>query len=134
MNAYIFVAAAVFAVIPFSIVFKVHINKLIEDPDQINTIFRNFFIGVALTKIVPVILLVYGIIKLTDGVEMSTLYIPWLLIIIVSVAGYSIVSAQKNLKVDQQTQVAIDTLTTIARPLLFSIPIMSAFFIFLMTR
>src|SRR5699024_128001 len=96
MNAYIFVAAAVFSVIPFSIVFKVHINKLIEDPDQINTIFRNFFIGVALTKIVPVILLVYGIIKLTDGVEMSTLYIPWLLIIIVSVAGYSIRSEERR--------------------------------------
>lgn len=134
MNAYIFVAAAVFSVIPFSIVFKVHINKLIENPEQINAIFKTFFIGVALTKIVPVILLVYGIIKLTDGVEISTLYIPWLLIIIVSVAGYSIVSAQKNLDVNEQTQVAINTLTTIARPLLFSIPIMSAIFIFLMTQ
>lgn len=133
MNAYIFVAAAVLAVIPFSIVFKVHTNKLIESPEEINTIFKNFFIGVALTKIVPVILLVYGIIKLTDGVEISTLYIPWLIIIIVSIAGYSIVSAQKNLDVNEQTQVAINTLTTIARPLLFSIPIMSAIFIFLMT-
>ena len=133
MNAYIFVAAAVFAVIPFSIIFKVHINKLVENPEQINTIFRNFFIGVALSKIIPVILLVFGIIKLTDGVEMSTLYIPWLLIIIVSVAGYSIVSAQKNLDVNEQTKIAINTLTTIARPLLFSIPIMSAIFLFLMT-
>ena len=133
MNAYIFVAAAVFAVIPFSIIFKVHINKLIENPEQINTIFKHFFIGVALSKIVPVILLVYGIIKLTDGVEISALYIPWLIIIIVSVAGYSIISAQKNVDVDKQTQVAIHTLTTIARPLLFSIPIMSAIFIFLMS-
>lgn len=134
MNAYIFVAAAIFAVIPFAIVFKVHINQLIEKPKQINTIFRNFFIGVALTKIVPVILLVYGIIKLTDGVEISTLYIPWLIIILTTLAGYSIISAQKNLDVDEQTKVAINTLTTIARPLLFSIPIMSACFIFLMTR
>src|SRR5690625_4266529 len=110
MNAYIFVAAAVFAVIPFSIIFKVHINKLIENPEQINTIFKHFFIGVALSKIVPVILLVYGIIKLTDGVEISALYIPWLIIIIVSVAGYSIISAQKNVDVDKQTQVAIHTL------------------------
>ncbi len=133
MNAYIFVAAAVFAVIPFSIIFKVHINKLIESPEQINTIFKHFFIGVALSKIIPVILLIFGIIKLTDGVEISTLYIPWLIIIIVSIAGYSIVSAQKNLDLDEQTKVAVNTLTTIARPLLFSIPIMSAIFIFLMS-
>lgn len=133
MNAYIFVAAAVLAVIPFAIIFKIHINQLIENPEQINTIFKRFFIGVALSKIVPVILIVFGIIKLTDGVEISTLYIPWLIIAIVSIAGYSIVSAQKNLNVNEQTQVAINTLTTIARPLLFSIPIMSAIFIFLMS-
>lgn len=134
MNAYIFVAAAIFAVIPFSIIFKINVNKLIENPEQINTIFKHFFIGVALTKIIPVILLIFGIIKLTDGVEISTLYIPWLIIIIVSVAGYSIVSAQKNLNLDERTQIAVNTLTTIARPLLFSIPIMSAIFIFLMSR
>lgn len=134
MNAYIFVAAAIVAVISFSIIFKFYIDKLVKKPEDINEIFRHFFIGVALSKIIPVILLIFGIIKLTDGVEISTLYIPWLIIIIVSVGGYSVVSAQKNLNVDKQTQVAIDTLTTIARPLLFSIPIMSAVFIFLMTR
>ena len=64
MNAYIFVAAAVFAVIPFSIIFKVQVNKLIENPAQINQIFKQFFIGVALSKIVPVILLVFGIIMI----------------------------------------------------------------------
>jgi F0F1-type ATP synthase membrane subunit c/vacuolar-type H+-ATPase subunit K len=133
MNAYIFVAAAVFAVIPFLVIFKVHINKLVEHPKQINTIFKQFFIGIALSKIIPAILLVFGIIKLTDGVEMSTLYIPWLIILIVSVYGYSFISSQKNLDVDKTTEVAIQTLTTIARPLLFSIPIMSAIFIFLMT-
>lgn len=133
MNAYIFVAAAVFAVIPFSIIFKVHINKLIENPEQINKIFKHFFIGVALSKIIPVIFLVFGIIKLTDGVEISALYLPWLIILIVSVGGYSFISGQRNVDVNEQTKVAINTLTTVARPLLFSIPIMSAIFIFLMS-
>ena len=134
MNAYIFVAAAVFAVIPLLVILKVNINKLINDPEQIVKIQQHFFIGVALSKIVPVILLIFGIIKLTNGVDIRELYIPWLIILIV--LGYALffITSQKKLDVEDKTKIAINTLVTIARPLIFSIPLMAAFFLFMMTR
>lgn len=133
MNAYIFVAAAVLAVIPLIFVLKMTIKKLIENPKDINHIFKRFFIGVALTKIVPIILLVFGIIKMTKGADISTLYIPWAIILIVLAYAVSFISSQKNLDVPESTQVQIDALASIARPLLFSIPLMAAAFIFMMT-
>lgn len=133
MNAYIFVAAAVLAVVPLIIILKMTIKKLIKTPEDINEIFKRFFIGVALSKIVPVILLVFGIIKLTKGVDISTLYIPWAIILVILAFAVSFIAAQKNLDVPESTQVQINTLATIARPLIFSIPLMSAAFIYLMT-
>lgn len=133
MNAYIFVAAAVLAVVPLIIILKRTIKKLIENPDNINQIFKQFFIGVALSKIVPVILLLFGIIKITKGLDISALYIPWAIILLVLAYAVSFISAQKNLDVPESTQVQINTLTTIARPLLFSIPLMAAAFLFMMT-
>lgn len=133
MNAYIFVAAAVLAVAPLVIILKMTIKKLIENPENINAIFKRFFIGVALSKIVPVILLVFGIIKMTKGMDISSLYIPWAIIFIVLAYSVSFISSQKNLDVPEGTQIQVDTLTSIARPLLFSIPLMSAAFLFMMT-
>lgn len=133
MNAYIFVAAAVFAVVPLVIILKMTINKLIKNPKDINAIFRRFFIGVALSKIVPIILLIFGMIKMTKGMDISNLYIPWAIIFIVLAYSVSFISGQKNLDVPKGTQVQVDTLTSIAKPLLFSIPLMAAVFLFMMT-
>lgn len=133
MNTYIFVAAAVLAVAPLIIIVKMTIKQLIERPEDINAIFRKFFIGVALSKIVPVILLVFGIIKMTKGLDISDLYIPWAIIFIVLAYAVSFIGSQKNLDVPDHTQVQVDALTSIARPLLFSIPLMSAVFLFMMT-
>lgn len=134
MNAYIFVAATVFSVIPLLIIITVCVNKLIADPKQALQIQKYFFISVALSKILPVVLLIFGIMKLTQVDDISMLYLPWLLIISLVGFGLFYITKQKNLDVSDESKIAILTLISIARPLLFSIPFMAIAFIFLMTR
>lgn len=133
LNAYIFVLAAVLAVVSIIVIFKINIDKVMKNPNQIATIQKNFFIGIALSKIIPVILLFYGIIKMTHISNISKLYIPWLIILGLVVYAFFYISSKNKLDVDQDTKLAISILVTIARPLTFSIPIMAAALLFMMT-
>lgn len=133
LNTYIFVAAAILAVIPVLILVKVNVNKLIADPEQFNHVQKRFFIGVALSKVIPAILLIVGIVNLTPVNDFSDLYLPWAIIAITVLYGLYFITSQKNSNVGEQEQIVINTLITIARPLLFSIPLMAAIFLFLMT-
>lgn len=133
LNIYIFVAAAVVAVIPVLVIVKKNVNKLIANPEEFNTVQKQFFIGVALSKIVPVILLVYGIIKITPVEDYSDLYLPWAIILLTILFGLYFITSQKKLATSRDEKMAVNTLITIARPLVFSIPLMAAIFLFMMT-
>src|SRR5699024_2000139 len=87
LNAYIFVAAAILAVILVLILVKVNVNKLIDDPEQFNYVQKRFFIGMALSKVIPAILLVVGIVNLTPVNDYSDLYLPWGIIVITVLYG-----------------------------------------------
>src|SRR5690625_1570270 len=134
MNAYIFVAAAVLSVISLLVIFKVNINKLIEDPSQLPKVQRDFLISVGLSKIVPVILLIFGIIKMTT-IKIDNLLIPLAIIIVVVIYGFIyITSAKKTIDKKEDVIFAVNTLVTIARPLTFSIPLMAVVFLLMMTQ
>lgn len=134
MNAYIFVAAAVLSVISLLVIFKVNINKLIEDPSQLPKVQRDFLISVGLSKIVPVILLIFGIIKMTT-IEINNLLIPLAIIIVVVIYGFIYISsAKKTINKKEDVIFAVNTLVTIARPLTFSIPLMAVVFLLMMTQ
>lgn len=133
LTIYVFVVAALISVIPILVIFKVSLEQLKEDPQQMPRVQKRFFIGAALSKILPAILLILGIIKMPSGIGMSHLYIPWIIIVAVVIYGFYFVSTQKKLNVERDAQIAINTLVTITRPHLFTIPIMAIVFLFLMT-
>lgn len=133
MNAYIFVVAAILAVVPVLIVFKVGVNQLLEHPGDMKKVQRNFFIGAALSKIVPAILLVYGIIKMTPIASIQTLFIPWGIIAVVVIGGLMFIESQKNPDGGGDVKTNVNTLVTITRPHLFTVPLMAVVFLFLMT-
>lgn len=133
LNAYIFVVAAILAVVPVLIVFKVGVNQLLEHPSDMKKVQRNFFIGAALSKIVPAILLVYGIIKMTPIASIQTLFIPWGIIAVVVIGGLMFIESQKNPDGGDDVKTNVNTLVTITRPHLFTVPLMAVVFLFLMT-
>lgn len=133
MNVYIFVAAALLAVIPVVIVFKNCVNQLKKDPHTMKTVQKKFFIGAALSKIVPAILLMYGIIKMTPVASISTLFIPWAIIAVAVIGSLAYIGSQKDPEGNKDVVYNVNTLVTITRPHIFTVPLMAAVFMFLMT-
>ncbi|HLS20030.1 MAG TPA: hypothetical protein VK056_00010 [Bacillota bacterium] len=133
VNIYLFVSAALLAVISVVVIFKVLSNRLKDNPETYNQVQKNLFIGVAMSKIVPVIILIFAILRMPSGVAIDRLLIPWALIILVVVVSFIYISGQKKLNLNPHAQRAVNTLVTITRPHLFSIPVMAIVFLFLMT-
>lgn len=133
LSIYLFVSAAFLSVIPIVFLVRYYRRKLEEHPQQLVDVQKKFFIFVGLSKIIPVILIIIGMAMQEKVIDPSDLYLPWLLIGILVAYGLYDLSNQKKQYDDQQVQVAIHTLVTIARPLIFSIPIMSAIFLYMMT-
>lgn len=133
VNIYLFVVAALVSVVPILIIFKMNIKKLKVDPQQFPQVQKHFFIGAAISKILPIILIIFGILKMPSGIDMNLLYVPWVIIVAVVIYGFYYISSQKKLGAERDVQIAINTLVTITRPHLFTIPIMAIVFLFLMT-
>lgn len=132
LNVYIFVAAALLSVIPVVVVFKNCVNRLKKDPQSMKKVQRQFFIGAALSKIVPAILLMYGIIKMTPVDSVSKLFIPWAIILATVIGSLVFIGSQKDPEGNEEVKYNVNTLVTITRPHLFTIPLMAAVFMFLM--
>lgn len=132
MNAYIFVAAVLASVIPFVVIINMSVKKMIENPNDSLKIQKQFFLAVAASKITPVFLLIVGIVKITYIEDISVLYVPWLIIIVTVVFGIFFITKLKQLPENDDAKLAVNTLVSIARPLLFSIPFMAIAFTLLM--
>lgn len=112
ITVYIFVAAAFLSVISMLIIFNVNIAKLKKDSGQISKVQKQFFIGAALSKIAPTLLLILGILNMPSNIVIDDLYVPWLLILIIVIYGFYHVSRKKKVN----TNHTIDTLVTLTRP------------------
>lgn len=133
MNVYIFVTAAVLAVLPIVVIFKKGVDQLKEDPTTMKKVQRQFFIGALLSKIVPAILLMYGIIKMTPVDAISKLFIPWGIIGAVVIGSLAFIGSKKDPEGNEQVKETVNMLVTITRPHVFTVPLMAAVFMFLMT-
>lgn len=131
MAIYFFLGAAVFSIIPLLYLYKINIEKVQTDPENFNQIQKSFFIGVSISKILPALLLVLGIVQMED-VAIEQLIIPWLIILLVLLYGIYYILSFKKLPLKGQAKVAVQALSTVALPFIFSIPLMAAFFLFLM--
>src|SRR5699024_6032749 len=132
LNVYIFVVAALLAVVPVVVIFKKCVDKLKEDPYSMNKIQKQFFIGVELSKIVPAILLVYGIIKMTAVESVSKVFIPWAIIGATVIGSLLYIGSQKDPEGNKDVKYTVNTLVTITRPHVFTVPLMAVVFMFLM--
>lgn len=133
VNIYLFVTAAILAVVSVVLVFTFFVDKLKENPKNYNQIQKNVFIGVAMGKIVPVIMLIFAILRMPSGIAIDRVIIPWALIIIIVITSFVYISSKRKLNLEPYTQRAVNTLVVVTRPHLFSIPIMAIIFLYLMT-
>src|SRR5699024_11936258 len=76
------------------------------------------------------IFLFYGIFKMTPK-DLSDLYIPWIIIGIAAIIGLVLIEKVKKDNKNEATEVYINYLITFTRPLMLTLPLMSAVFLYL---
>src|SRR5690625_4657785 len=92
---YIFVAASIISVLLVVILFKITIEKIKEDPKAAGHAQTRFFIGVAISEIIPIILIAYGMMNIEQVTDITELYVPGLIIILTVAVALFFVILQK---------------------------------------
>lgn len=131
--AYIFVLAAIVSILLVIYVLNVNIKKVDKNPEHFSEIQKQFMLGVAIGKVPPSIIIVFGITKMPSQTPIGSLIIPWIIIILAVIYGLSYVTKKKTESIKREAAPGRDLLVTNARPLLVTIPLMASAFIFLMT-
>jgi F0F1-type ATP synthase membrane subunit c/vacuolar-type H+-ATPase subunit K len=129
---YIFVAAAALAVIPILILFKINVEKLKENPEVRGKVQTNFMIGVAVSEIIPIILIIFGFVNMEQAANIEELYIPGLIILFIMAFSVFFIFLQKNVGVDPAARTVINAFSIVSIPLSTAIPIISLIALFLM--
>src|SRR5699024_2846009 len=83
-----------------------------------------------LSKIVPLILIIFGIIKMSYN-ELNQLYIPGIIILIAMIIGLILIDKIKKDNKNDSKKVYINYLITFTRLLMLTLPLMSISFLFL---
>ncbi|SFB27085.1 hypothetical protein SAMN04488072_11287 [Lentibacillus halodurans] len=130
--AYIFVAAALLAVIPIVVIFKMNLEKIRENPEQLNKVQTNFFIGLAISEMIPLILIVYGLMDATKVNSIEELYAPSIIILLLMAVSVFFMDLQKRIDVESESKKAINKFAMIAIPLVIVIPLVSLIGLFSM--
>ncbi|WP_164667621.1 hypothetical protein [Virgibacillus doumboii] len=132
MGAYIFVAASVLALIPIMVLFKMNLEKIRENPDQLEKVQTKFFIGVAISEAIPILLIVFGMVNMTTVDSTSELYIPGLLVIVLMVIAVFFMTLQRAVNTDAESKAAVNSFARIGTPMAMAIPLVSIVGLFMM--
>lgn len=132
MNSYIFVAAAIVSIFSVYYVLNRLLGEIKEQKISFEKTQKKFLLGILLSKIIPLIFLLYGIIKMTHK-DINELYLPWGVIGITAIIGLGLLEKVKKENKNEVTEVYINYLITFTRPLMLTLPIMSIAFLYMMT-
>ncbi|WP_026909362.1 hypothetical protein [Paucisalibacillus globulus] len=124
-SAYYFALAAILAVIPILLIFKVNIEKIKENPSDVGSAQTKFFIGVAIAEVIPIILIVLGLMDLTPASSIEELYIPGLIVILCMVFAPFFILLQRSVGVPEEAKQKVTTFSMIAWAMVNAIPFIS---------
>lgn len=96
------------------------------------TIQKEYLIGMLITNILPTILLVFGIIKMTPK-TFNEILIPISLILVFTLLIFLKINQEKQSFKEDTYEAYLNYLLLFTRPMLFSIPFISIVFLYLMT-
>lgn len=131
-SSYFFMLAVIIAILGISVNFKIHIEKLKENPANRNIIQSRFLIGVALIEVIPIILIVFGFMNLTSVSSINELTIPGFVTILTALLGIFFAFMQSKVDVTDEARGTINTFTYIGISLMMSFPIIAIISMFIM--
>lgn len=127
MSPYIFVVAAIIAVIPMLIIFKVTIERIKEDqsPETRKRATTQFFIGIFLSEVIPIILFIYGFANLAPADQMEDLFVPGLIILLLILISGLFVFLQRTFDVPEELKDQLNVFAVIGFAVTNTIPILT---------
>ena len=130
MSPYLFTAAAIIAVIGILIVFKINLDKIKADPEQVAKAQTNFFIGAAISESVPLIMIIYAIIHAVP-LSIEDLYVSAFIIIILMAFAMFFIFLQRKVDVEEDRRQAVNQFSIIAIALINAVPIIALVLMFI---
>ncbi|MCT1905343.1 hypothetical protein [Oceanobacillus sojae] len=134
MYLYIFVLAAVIAVLGIIRVFRSTVDNMLTEPEKVQQYMSGFFTKVALVEFLPIILVILGFVFLQgEQLEMADVYVPIAIIVILIIFNMFYVFSQRSPagNVEQDMKQRIQTLIFLTIALANSIPFIAIIFIIL---
>ncbi|MUV37347.1 hypothetical protein JNUCC1_01153 [Lentibacillus sp. JNUCC-1] len=122
---YLFVAAAAVAVLTITGVYKVLIDKLKLKPENAQKLQTQFFIGVAVAEVIPIVLIILGFNQLESVGSVSELYLPGAIVVILMLFAVVFMFLQRAVGVNEESRTAVTLMTMIGIALVMAIPIIS---------
>lgn len=125
MNPYIFVIAVAIAILPILIIYKVTIERIKEQPKQLAKAQTQFLIGSALSEVIPIILIVYGFSNLAPVEDIQELYIPGIIIILITSISAFFILLQRTVGVEKDIQGIVNQFAILSLSITSALPIIS---------
>lgn len=132
MSPYIFVIAAVLAVIPILFVYKITMERIKENPGVVAKAQTHFFIGVALSEVIPIILIVFGMANLVPVNNTEELFLPAIIIFLLIGFSTLFIFLQRAFDVEKEAKEAVHTFAMISFAISNAIPIVALVSLFMM--
>lgn len=132
MSPYIFVVATIVAITPILIVFKIAMERIKENSEQARKVQSQFFIGVALSETIPIILIVYGFSNLTTVADINEVFAPGLIIILFTALAAFFIFLQRAVGVPDDMKPMVNSFSLVALAMTTAIPIISIVALFSM--
>ncbi|WP_249869287.1 hypothetical protein [Oceanobacillus saliphilus] len=130
MFAYLLAVAAVIAVTGIIIAFKINLDKIKRDPEQMGKAQSNFFIGAAISESIPIIMIVFALIN-AEPVPMEDLYVPAGIVMIMMVFAAIFIFLQRSVDVEEDQKQAVTSFSFIALGIANAIPLIALVFMFI---
>ncbi|WP_339226557.1 hypothetical protein NSQ77_13500 [Oceanobacillus sp. FSL K6-2867] len=130
MSPYLFSAAAVIAVIGILACFKINLDKIKENPEQVAKAQTNFFMGVAISESLPLIMIIFALIHAVP-LPIENLYIPAFIIIILMAFAMFFIFLQRKVDVEEDRKQAVNQFSMIALALANAVPIIALVLMFI---
>lgn len=122
-SAYLFAIAAALAVVSITFWFKINVEKLKENPTMVGKIQTSFFIGVAISETIPLILLVFGFMNIAPASTIEELYVPGIIVILSFVYAAFFVLLQRSVGVPEEAKQTVNTFSAVGLAMANAIPI-----------
>src|SRR5699024_63553 len=117
--------ATALAVLPIAFIFKISLERLIEDPSSIAKIQTKFFLWIAIVEVLPILFVIFGFINAEPVQTMNDLMVPGIIVLMLAAFGIICTLVQRLARVPEDVKGPANPFVAIRIALVDSIPIIS---------